>query len=86
MRRALSWTVFPLLIAIEIGGALALLARGVPATIVVGAAFAMTIVAVVVLERLLPYRESWNHGRGDLAAAAAYLPTTVAVNAAIEPG
>jgi sterol desaturase/sphingolipid hydroxylase (fatty acid hydroxylase superfamily) len=85
MRRAASWTVFPLLIGVEIAGALALLARGVPATVVVGAAFAVTIVAVVVLERLLPYRQSWNLRRGDLAADAAYLPTTVAVNAALEP-
>lgn len=85
MRRVASWTVFPLLIGVEIGGALALLARGVPAAMVIGAAFAMTIVAVVVLERLLPYRESWNLTRGDLAADAAYLPTTVAVNAALEP-
>ena len=75
MRRAASWLVFPLIVGAEIAGALVLVSRGVPATVVVGAAFATTIAAIAVLERLLPYRAEWNSSRGDLAADAAYLPT-----------
>jgi sterol desaturase/sphingolipid hydroxylase (fatty acid hydroxylase superfamily) len=86
VRRLLTWSVFPAILIVEIGSALVLVAHGVPAPIVVGAVFAVTIGAVAALERLLPYRESWNHSRGDLATDAAYLPMTVLVSGAVEPG
>jgi ornithine lipid hydroxylase len=86
MRRAASWIVFPLIVGAQIAGALVLVSQGAPATVVVGIPFATTIAAIAALERLLPYRAEWNSPRGDLAADMAYLPTTVGVNALLEPG
>jgi sterol desaturase/sphingolipid hydroxylase (fatty acid hydroxylase superfamily) len=40
---------------------------------------------VALLERLLPYRRAWNRPQGDLAADAAYLPTTWAIRGLLDP-
>lgn len=85
VRRLLSLSVFPALVVIEIGAAVAMAEAGVPNPVIVGAAFAVTITAMVVLERLLPYRENWNQSRGDLRTDAMYFPLTIAVSGSVEP-
>jgi sterol desaturase/sphingolipid hydroxylase (fatty acid hydroxylase superfamily) len=85
VRTLLSWSVFPTLLVAEIGAALILLAEGVSPIAVAGGAFVVTIGAVALLERLLPYRETWNRSHGDLATDALYLPLTAVVTGGVEP-
>jgi sterol desaturase/sphingolipid hydroxylase (fatty acid hydroxylase superfamily) len=79
------WLVFPAILLVSIGGAASALTHGAAGSAVIGAASLGCILAVVVIERLLPYRPEWNRSHGDLGADAAYLPMTAGVNAAIEP-
>jgi sterol desaturase/sphingolipid hydroxylase (fatty acid hydroxylase superfamily) len=85
VRRIASATVFPLLLAAAVGGAAWALGRGVPIERVLGVASLASIVAVALLERLLPYRRDWNRRQGDLLTDAIYLPTSVGLNGAVEP-
>jgi sterol desaturase/sphingolipid hydroxylase (fatty acid hydroxylase superfamily) len=77
--------VFPLHVTLAIGAAAVALERGADVGAVLGVVALASIVAVAALERVLPHRPEWNRPRGDLAADAAYLPTSVGLNAAIEP-
>ncbi|MEW6271768.1 MAG: sterol desaturase family protein [Thermodesulfobacteriota bacterium] len=85
LRTLLSATVFPLVLVVAVGGAALALGSGVPAAAVLGVASLGSIALVAWLERVHPYRAEWNRSRGDLATDAAYLPTSVGLNAAIEP-
>ena len=86
MRALASRVVFPLMLVVAFGGALWGLESGVPAARILLTASIGSIIAVVILERVLPYRADWNRSSGDLVTDSAYLPTTVAVNGLIEPG
>jgi sterol desaturase/sphingolipid hydroxylase (fatty acid hydroxylase superfamily) len=68
-----------------VGGAAWALERGASVSAVLGVASLASVLAVVLLERLLPFRRDWNRSHGDVATDAAYLPTSVGLNAAIEP-
>ena len=85
MRSLFSATVFPILLAAAIVGSAAALERGVPVGRVMLVTSVASILAVVLLECLLPFRRDWNRSHGDLRVDAAYLPLTVGVNALIEP-
>ena len=86
MRQLVSWLLFPATLAAAFGGAIAALEHGTDPGLVMGAAAFGSWLVVVVFERLQPFRRDWNQSHGDLAADAAYLPTMLGVNAAIEPG
>lgn len=85
MRTLASRSVFPAFLIVVLGGALALVERGVAPEIVLLATFAFSAVAIALLERALPYRREWNRSHGDLGVDTAYLPMTFGVNALIEP-
>ena len=85
VRRIASATVFPLLLASAVGGAAWALGEGLPLDRVLAVTSLASIVAVALLERLLPFRPEWNRRHGDVLADALYLPTSVGLNGAIEP-
>jgi sterol desaturase/sphingolipid hydroxylase (fatty acid hydroxylase superfamily) len=86
MRSFISAVVFPVMVVAVITGSAAALENGVPVARVLLVASVASILGVVLLERLLPFRREWNRSHGDLATDAAYLPLTVGVNALVEPG
>jgi sterol desaturase/sphingolipid hydroxylase (fatty acid hydroxylase superfamily) len=86
VRRWIAATVFPAIFVIAILASVAALEHGVPAARVLLAVSLTSILSVILLERILPFRREWNHSHGDLAADATYLPLTVGVNALVEPG
>jgi sterol desaturase/sphingolipid hydroxylase (fatty acid hydroxylase superfamily) len=86
MRALVSATIFPFVFAAAILGSAVALEGGAPIGRVLLVTSVLSILAVVLLERFLPYRREWNRSHGDLAADATYLPLTVGVNALIEPG
>lgn len=86
MRRVVSWLIFPATLAAVFGSAIAALERGVSVGVVLGFGALGSWLVVVVFERLQPFRSEWNRSQGDLPADIAYLPTTIGVNALIEPG
>jgi sterol desaturase/sphingolipid hydroxylase (fatty acid hydroxylase superfamily) len=59
-------------IVVLVGGALAALSAGGRPSLVLGVLAAVTLPAVVVLERLLPYDPAWNRDQGDLRADVAH--------------
>jgi ornithine lipid hydroxylase len=85
MRALVSATVFPALCVVAIGGSAVALERGTPVARVLLVTSLASVAAVVLLERLLPFRRDWNRSHGDLAVDATYLPMTVGVNAIVEP-
>jgi sterol desaturase/sphingolipid hydroxylase (fatty acid hydroxylase superfamily) len=86
VRTAASWLVFPVAVVGILGAASHTLAAGAAPSAVAGVGTFASLLLVVVLERVLPYRRDWNHSKGDLATDLAYLPTYLGVNALIEPG
>ena len=66
MARSLaSWLVFPVIIGGAVGGAISLIPWVGPATAVVLAQTA-SVVAIIVIEHLLPHRPDWNRSHGDI--------------------
>jgi len=86
MRSLVSATIFPIVFVVAIGASSTALDHGVPVGRVLLLTSIASVLGVVLLERLLPYRREWNRSQGDLAADGAYLPLTVGVNMLIEPG
>ena len=86
MRQLVSWTIFPATLVAALGGAIVAFDRGAEPGLVLGLGAFGTWLVVVVFERLQPFRSEWNQSQGDLSADCAYLPTTLGVNALIEPG
>ncbi len=86
MRRLVAGALFPATLIAALGGAILALERGVGSGFVLGVGAFATWLVVVAFERVLPFRSAWNRSRGDLSADVAYLPTTLGVNALIEPG
>jgi sterol desaturase/sphingolipid hydroxylase (fatty acid hydroxylase superfamily) len=84
-RSVASWFLFPAVLVAAIGGSSWFLERGASIGTVVGITSILCICAVVIAERLLPYRSDWNRSQGDLAIDSAYLPMSVGVNMLIEP-
>jgi sterol desaturase/sphingolipid hydroxylase (fatty acid hydroxylase superfamily) len=86
VERVFAWTVFPLVVAVTIGGALVLMVRGVdPAAAVLpfllgGYAF------VALMERVFPHQQAWLHSRGDLPADVGLAATNGLLNRLVEPG
>ncbi len=85
MHRVIPWLIFPVTVSAVIGGATVALAADVSASLVVGLATFASVVVVVTLERVRPFRAEWNRPRGDLVTDALYLPTFLGVNALVEP-
>jgi sterol desaturase/sphingolipid hydroxylase (fatty acid hydroxylase superfamily) len=66
MARSLaSWIVFPAIMTSAVGGAIALMPWVGPATAVVLAQTA-SVLAIIVIEHLLPHRPDWNRPHGDI--------------------
>lgn len=86
MRRVVSLGLFPATLLAVVGGATLALERGAGAGAVLGLGALGTLLVVALFERLQPFRREWNRSQGDLPADLAYLPTTLGVNALIEPG
>ncbi|MSP59222.1 MAG: sterol desaturase family protein [Myxococcales bacterium] len=57
---------YPAIVAASAGVVLAALAAGLPVIVAMGAANAVAIAAVCVLERWLPYRDAWRRDHGDV--------------------
>ena len=57
---ALSWLVFPALLAAVIATALTLMQRGLPLPVVSSATTLAALALILLLERLLPLHRSWN--------------------------
>ena len=85
-REAISWLIFPTTVVGVLGAAFYALGTGVEPSVVTGVGTLASLVFVVLLERVLPYRADWNRSKGDVATDAAYLPTYFVVNALVEPG
>jgi len=85
IRRLLSLTVMPLTLGAAIAVAMAAMARGVTATVILPVVLLASMLWVALLERVLPHRPEWNRPRGDLLADAAYLPTTSLVAGLMRP-
>jgi sterol desaturase/sphingolipid hydroxylase (fatty acid hydroxylase superfamily) len=85
MRRIVAWGLFPLTLLASLGGAVFALERGADAGVALGIGALGTWLVVVVFERLQPFRREWNRPQGDVGADLAYLPTTLGVNALVEP-
>lgn len=85
MQTFVSYALFPTLLVTAITVALYGLAHGVGGQILIPAIAAPTILIVGAAERYLPYYDTWNRSRGDLATDAIYLPLTVSINAILEP-
>ena len=85
MRRIVAWLLFPATLAVVLGGAIIALGRGAGEGAVLGLGALGSWLAVVVFERVQPFRRAWNRSQGDVPADLAYLPTTLGVNAIVEP-
>jgi hypothetical protein len=70
-----SWLVFPVIITGAVGGAIALMPAYGPATAVVLAQTG-SMLAIIVLEHLLPHRQDWNRSHGDLRVDAIHAVVT----------
>ncbi len=81
----ISWLVFPVAVAAVLGGAVWAIDSGHPASLIAGIGTFASLVLVVVLERLLPYRAEWNQSQGDLTADLLYLPSYFGINALVQP-
>jgi hypothetical protein len=81
----IAWLVFPVTIAAVLGGAVWAIDAGHPPSLIAGIGTFASLVLVVVLERLLPYRAEWNQSQGDLTADLLYLPSYFGINALVQP-
>jgi len=81
----ISWLVFPVTVAAVLGGAVWAIDSGHPASLIAGIGTFASLVLVVILERLLPYRAEWNQSQGDLTADLLYLPSYFGINALVQP-
>ncbi len=81
----ISWLVFPATVAAVLGGAVWAIDSGHPPSLIAGIGTFASLVLVVVLERLLPYRAEWNQSQGDLTADLLYLPSYFGINALVQP-
>ena len=86
MRSVASAVIFPVVFVVAIGASATALDHGVSVGRVLLLTSIASVLGVILLERLLPYRREWNRSQGDLAADGAYLSLTVGVNMLIEPG
>lgn len=71
--KLLGWAVFPLLVAATLGGASVALARGVPPVLIVVATNVASALALLALERLIPFSTAWARSRGDVLTDSAHL-------------
>ena len=81
----LSWCLFPVSLVVGIGAAFYALDAGVAPSVVTGLGTLLSIVLVVIFERIIPYRPEWNESKGDFWTDLLYLPTYLGVNSLIEP-
>ena len=89
------WSVFPLVMAGAVGGAMSLTARGMAPSIAVPLCQVAAVVCVALAERVYPHHPSWNLSRADVRVDAAHtltitvgvaLATPVVVGAAVVVG
>lgn len=85
MRIAAAWLIFPVSVCSVLGTAIYALGSGASPSAVVGFGTLASLVIIIALERIQPYRVDWNHSKGDVVTDAIYLPTYFGVNALIEP-
>jgi sterol desaturase/sphingolipid hydroxylase (fatty acid hydroxylase superfamily) len=84
-RRAFARAGFPLLIAVTMGGAAELVARGVEPATAIAPFIVLAFVFLGVAERLLPLHESWLHARGDLRTDVGLFLTSAVVHQLLAP-
>lgn len=81
----ISWSIFPVTVAAVLLGGVWAIDVGYAPSLVAGIGTFISLVLVVTLERLLPYRKEWNEGQGDLLADLLYLPSYFGINALVQP-
>ncbi len=85
MRAAISLLLFPTMLVLVLGGSIVALGRGAAPSVVAGIGTFASLLVIAAFERIQPYREGWNHSKGDLLTDALYLPTYLGLNALLEP-
>jgi len=73
MRKIVATAAYPLILFGSLGAGMLLLARGCAPVRTVMGINAAAVLAVVLLEQVIPYRRSWNRPRGDIALDAGHL-------------
>jgi sterol desaturase/sphingolipid hydroxylase (fatty acid hydroxylase superfamily) len=76
---------FPVTAILTLAAANTMLAAGWAPPTVVGVCVPVAYAGIALLERLVPYRESWLHSKGDLKTDIAWLFTNSALNRIVEP-
>lgn len=79
LRGTASWLVWPVSVLLWMGGAAALLERGLGEGVAVAGTAAAAALWVAVLERLLPYEPEWNRSRGDVKTDVVHAAVSMAL-------
>lgn len=83
--RIFSWTVFPVVTAAAVAGAMWSIQLGVEPALAVGPWVVGTYAVIALLERVFPFQQSWLHSKGDLRADSAWFVTNGMMNRFFEP-
>jgi sterol desaturase/sphingolipid hydroxylase (fatty acid hydroxylase superfamily) len=84
-RQLARWSVFPLTLAVALGGSLAALHQGVRPALLVLPVYFLLMPWVALLERWLPHRVEWNRSQGDLLTDGLYLGSTWGLGVFLNP-
>jgi ornithine lipid hydroxylase len=85
VRRPFSYAVFPVTVAVTIGGSMWSMSRGVEPVAAVAPWIVGAYLFVALAERVFPYRREWLHSKGDLRVDGLLFAANAAANALFEP-
>ena len=78
-------TIFPLVVVLSIGSALALIGRGWSAIGATAFVQGLAFLLVFLCERVVPYHESWKHSKGDIHVDAGHAITLIVTGGLVQP-
>lgn len=83
--RIFSWTIFPITMTLAVGGTVLCLHYGWQPAISIGPSIVGAYVLIALLERVIPYQESWLRSKNDVRTDVAWFVTNSAMNRLAEP-
>lgn len=83
-RRIFSLTAFPAVMTACVAAAIAIMSHGVRPSFAIAGPLVVSVLFVIVCERIFPFRTSWNRARGDVGVDLAFGATDGLVERAIQ--